>query len=81
MVYYLVWGGYIMLVSFFEITFECNAVAFECSKCDYASECNKFIDCFGCIPKFQWAMASSFDDLIEYVNKWGEYNNGKTDEH
>lgn len=70
-----------MVVSFFEITFECNAVAFECSKCDYASECKKFIDCFGCIPKFQWSMVTSFDDLIECLNKWGEYNNGKADEH
>lgn len=70
-----------MIVSFFEITFECNAVAFECSKCDYASECKKFIDCFGCIPKFQWSMVTSFDDLIECINKWREYNNGKTDEH
>ena len=70
-----------MVVPFFEITFECNAVAFECSKCDYASECKKFMDCFGCIPKFQWTMVTSFDDLIGCVNKWREYNNGKTDEH
>ena len=74
-------GYYVVVVSFFEITFECNAVAFECSKCGYASECGKFISCFGCIPKIQWSMVTSFDDLTECLNKWGEYNNGKTDEH
>lgn len=70
-----------MPITFFDICFTCNTFAFDCSLCEHRSECEKFLDCFGCIPKFQWSMVTSFDDLLECVNKWREYNNGKTDEH
>lgn len=70
-----------MYVSFFEICFECNEISPDCEFCKYNSECGNFYECFGYVPKFLWSQVTSFDDLINYVNKWREYNNGTTAEN
>lgn len=70
-----------MKASFFDICFECNAVAFECSKCDYVSDCDRFIDCFRMIPKFKWSELTSIEEIEQCIIEWEEYNNGKTNEY
>lgn len=70
-----------MVVTFFDICFECNAVAFECSKCEYVSDCDSFLDCFRMIPKFKWSELTSIEEIEQCIIEWEEYENGKTDEH
>lgn len=66
--------------SFFDICIECNEI-FDCEFCKYNAECGNFMECFGNIPKIIWSTVTSFDDLINYVNKWREYNNGTSVKH
>ena len=70
-----------MVVTFFEICFECNAVAFECFKCDYVSECDRFLECFRRIPKLKWSELTSIEEIEQCIIEWEEYKNGKTDEN
>lgn len=70
-----------MAVTFFDICFECNAVACECSKCDYVSECDRFLECFRIIPKFKWSELTSIEEIGQCIIEWEEYKNGKNDEH
>lgn len=71
----------IMKVGFFEICFECNAIAFECSKCNYVSECGRFMHLFSTMPNFKWSELTSIEEIEQCIIEWEEYNNGKTDEH
>lgn len=70
-----------MYISFFEICSECNEFSHDCEFCKYNAECEKFIECFGDIPRYIWSTVTSFDDLFNYVNKWREYNNGTSAEN
>ena len=65
-----------MYISFFEICFECDELSPDCELCMYYAECGKFMECFGYIPKIQLSKLTSFDDIINCLNKWREYNNG-----
>lgn len=73
-----------MYISFFDICFGCNEIVNifnDCEFCKYNAECGNFMECFGDIPKILWSKVTSFDDLFNYVNEWGEYNNGTSAEH
>ena len=74
-------GGITMYISFFDICFECNEISPDCEFCKYNTECRKFYECFGHVPKILWSTVTSFDYLLNYVNKWREYNNGTTVKH
>lgn len=63
-----------MKSGFFEIIFECNGRD-GCYGCDAWDDCAKFQACFDAISPCQlWRNVTNFESLIEYVNKWWEYN-------
>lgn len=63
-----------MKSGFFEIIFECNGRD-GCHGCDARDVCMKFQACFDtAIPCQLWRDVTNFESLIEYVNRWWEYN-------
>lgn len=69
-----------MSVGFFEIVFACNALTTieECEECIYKEICDKFQMCFETSPDVVWSKVTSYEELLKCVDKWGEYQNGKT---
>lgn len=68
-----------MNIGFFDIVFMCNSRT-SCLGCKYKGDgCHKFSRCFnGAIPCELWRSVTCVDNLIKYVNEWGEYQNGQT---
>lgn len=63
-----------MKEGFFEIIFECNGRT-GCYGCNARDSCAKFQVCFDAtIPCKLWRKVTNFESLIEYVNRWMEYN-------
>lgn len=68
-----------MSVGFFDIVFECNSRK-NCGECKYKETCyDKFQRCFdNALPVGLWLSVTCFDDLIKYINDWGDYQNEQT---
>lgn len=63
-----------MKSGFFEIIFECNGRD-DCHGCYAWDACAKFQVCFDATTPCQlWRHVTNFESLIEYVNRWWEYN-------
>lgn len=71
-----------MSVGFFEIVFACNArtTIEECEECRYEEICDKFQMCFETSPDMVWSKVTSHEELLNCIDKWGGYQNGKTNE-
>lgn len=61
-----------MSVGFFEIVFACNSRT-TCEECRYEEICDKFQMCFETSPDLRWSKVSSYEEFLNCIDKWGEY--------